>query len=504
MSYPSRVVGRDLVRYVASLTISQGQGSGEAFVVLPWEGRFLRGAFGVAGDAALSVARGNGKSTLTAAVADAVLRGPLGQPRAEAVVCASSFDQARVIFDHVLSFGPYREDRSRWRVQDSANRAAIECRETGARLRCIGSDPRRAHGLAPALVLADEPAQWPRTTGEAMLAALRTGLGKVPGSRLIALGTRADDDSHWFGRMLAGVGTDYAQCHAAREKDPKFHRRTWKRANPSLDFMPHLEARIRKEAAEAKQDPALMAAFCALRLNQGVADTEQQHLLDPGTWARVELDVLEPEGRYVLGLDLGGSAAMSSAAGYWPQCGRLEAVAVFSEQPALLERGMADGVGRLYVDMHARGELFTAGQYVADVRALLAECLRRWGPPAALTADRYREAELRQTLEAMSFPVVPLVLRGQGFVDGGQDVRAFRRAVGGGRVRPIISLLLRSAMSAARTTTDPAGNAKLAKQTQGGRRAYARDDAAAASILAVALGEKGGGASDEPIRAVLV
>ena len=38
---------------------------------------------------------------------------------------------------------------------------------TGARVRCIGSDPRRAHGLAPVLVLADEPAQWPESHGRA-------------------------------------------------------------------------------------------------------------------------------------------------------------------------------------------------------------------------------------------------------------------------------------------------------------------------------------------------
>ena len=42
------------------------------------------------------------------------------------------------------------------------------------------SDPRRAHGLRPFLVLADEPAQWPPATGEKMISALRTGLGKVP------------------------------------------------------------------------------------------------------------------------------------------------------------------------------------------------------------------------------------------------------------------------------------------------------------------------------------
>ena len=140
--------------------------------------------------------RGNGKSALLAAVACATVDGPLVQRRAETVCVASSFGQSRVIFEHVLAFlrpvierdGTGKKDR--WRIQDSVNTATIEDRRTGARVRCIASDPRRAHGLAPALVLADEPSQWEPSKAEAMLAALRTGLGKIPGSRLVALGTR--------------------------------------------------------------------------------------------------------------------------------------------------------------------------------------------------------------------------------------------------------------------------------------------------------------------------
>ena len=62
-----------------------------------------------------------------------------------------------------------------------------------------------------------------------------------------------------------------------------------------------------------------------------------------------------------------------------------------------------------------------------------------------------------------------------------EDVRIFRRACAEGKVTPTPSLLLRSAMSEARTVSDPAGNAKLSKGSQGGRRGRARDDAAAAA-----------------------
>ena len=90
----------------------------------------------------------------------------------------------------------------------------------------------------------------------------------------------------------------------------------------------------------------------------------------------------------------------------------------------------------------------------------------------------------------MRFPLVNLVTRGQGFMDGGADLQTFRRACLGGEVTPERSLLLRAALMEARTVSDPAANEKLAKSSQGGRRARARDDAAAAAILAVAEGSR--------------
>ena len=217
----------ELIRYLEGLTLAGGDHDGEPFTVLPWERRFIQGAFGQPGHAALSVARGNGKSAVVAGVASAVVDpdGPLHGRRREAVCVAASFDQSRVIFEDVLSFLRQRHDlgsRREWRVQDSANRATVEFRETGARVRCIGSDPAKAHGLRPALALLDEPAQWEASRRDRMMAAVRTGLSKVPGSRLIALGTRPADPAHWFSRMLAGDGVAYAQCHAAGGDDAPF------------------------------------------------------------------------------------------------------------------------------------------------------------------------------------------------------------------------------------------------------------------------------------------
>ena len=447
---------------------------------------------------------------MTAAIGVASLDGPLVVPRAETMLVASSFEQARIGFVHVLEFlkasgydlRPRKDNR--WRVQDSFNAARITCRKTGSSLRCIASDPRRAHGLAPALILADEPAQWPPTTNEAMLAALRTSMGKIDGSRLIALGTRPDNPLHWFQRMLDG-GAEYAQSHAANKDDPPFRASTWRKANPSLSIMPALERAIRREANDAKRDPVNLAAFRALRLNGGISDTLRSMLISVGAWTDAEGSP-EAEGWRVFGVDLGATAAMSAVACAW-ETGRLECVAAFPREPELYERATRDGVPGLYESMASANELLLIGGRTVPVTELLEAAIDRFGAPDAIAADRWREGELRDAMDALGLGV-ELVCRGQGFKDGADDVRRFRRNIIDKTVNPLPSLLLRAAMSEAVTIGDPAGNEKLAKQGESGRRQKSRDDAAAAAILAVAeldrwRGDVAGTSSGLPVRVAI-
>ena len=197
--------------------------------------------------------------------------------------------------------------------------------------------------------------------------------------------------------MLAG-GAAYAQCHAAREEDPPFRVRTWQKANPSLQHLPSLLAEIRDEAIAARLDPSMLAGFEALRLNLGTSDTMQSTLLDAGTWARIE-GAAERTGRATWGIDLGTTAAMSAVAAYWPATGRLEALCAFPRQPSLPERGLRDGVGRVYVEGWKRGEIIQTGDAAVDVAELLQAALDRFGRPAAIASDRWREGELRDALK---------------------------------------------------------------------------------------------------------
>ena len=479
-----------------NLTIGQGFHAGEPFVLLPWEKRFLRGAFSAKGDntvASLTIGRGNGKSTLIAAIARCALTpdAPLHSPMTDNAIVAASFRGGGVIFRHLLHFT--RAERLAhprdWRKVDSANQMLLEYKPTGARMEVLGNDSDMMHGLAPRLLLLDELARWPKTKIAASLAGLRTSLSKIPDAKMIAIGTRPAVATHPFQQMLDS-DSGYSQVHAARPADPPFRVSTWKRANPSWNHLPDLRRDIRALAAEAKMEPSKMQEFEALYLNKGLSDTAQMTLLDQVTWSRcLALPEGAPVGEYILGIDLGGTASMSAAAAYWPSTGRLQVFGVFPETPSLLERGMRDGIAGDYVRFAQDGDLLIGGHRRSDPAFLLNTALAKWGRPVAVVADRYRKDELADELDKANFPPAAFILRGMGYLDGAEDVRRFRSACLTDDVRPPRSALLAMSIGEARVEINAAGFSKLTKAHSGGSQHYnPRDDCAAAVILAVAEG----------------
>lgn len=485
----------EICDWLQTLCVTQGQDAGENLRLMAWQYLFLNEVFvSDVETAALSVPRGAGKTALLAAVAAATIAGPLAVPRGECIIVASSFEQATIAFNHAGAYlRPYIE-RGGWRHTNSQNIARLENPENGCRLLAKGSDPRRVHGIAPTLVLADEPAQWPPNTRDAMLAALETSLGKQPSARMVAIGTQSSDSGHWFQNWLAG-GADVFRTYAAAADDDWRDEEVWRQANPSLHRFPRLLRSYRREAKAAETSDSQLASFRALRLNQGVGDTVKSELLTAAQWRACEspsYDMLpEPRGPLVWGVDLGSGAAMSAVAAYWPASGRAEVLAAFPDEPPLLARGKGDGVDDLYCRMQERGELVQRGPRVVDIAGLLAEAADRFGKPAAIVTDRWRQSELQQSLSLAGLPFCELVFRGMGFKDGGEDVRQFRKAALSGRLHTAISLLMRYAIAGAVTISDPAGNAKLAKaKDHPMRRDGHRDDAVAALILAVAAGTR--------------
>ena len=171
-----------------------------------------------------------------------------------------------------------------------------------------------------------------------MLSALDTSLGKIPDSRFWKIGTRPATSGHPFAEALRSA--DYAQVHAARADDPPFHKKTWARACPSLPYFPGFGGEGAARGGEGDSG----ARSCSRASGRcgsiwGCPDTLERVLVEAETWERVE-GTAPATGRVVWGVDLGATAASSAVAAYWPESGRLEALAAFPGAMTLAARGM--------------------------------------------------------------------------------------------------------------------------------------------------------------------
>ena len=95
----------ELLEHIKKYKVTQGEGAGELINIFPWEEKFILGLEKNKGsNAALSMARGNGKTSLIGTISAACIDGPLRMPRAETIVVAPSLNQARITFEHACAF----------------------------------------------------------------------------------------------------------------------------------------------------------------------------------------------------------------------------------------------------------------------------------------------------------------------------------------------------------------------------------------------------------------
>ncbi len=482
------------IRFLETLTIPEGAAAGKKLVLAPFQKKFVKGALAKGVNVAvLSIGRGNAKTALSAGLALGALIGEWDrQPRREILIAARTRDQARIAWDFVAGFIRSLPET----VQEQftfrrSPRLEIEYEGDGGGhlVRAIAADGKSILGSAPTLVVLDERGAWPLDKGNELEHALLSGLGKRGGKALI-ISTSAADDAHPFSKWLdeAQEGV-YRQEHRPAPGLPADDRASLLEANPGAlhgigSSLEWLEAQARRAIARGG---SALTTFRLYNRNERVSGETRDLLLTVDEWLACEVAELPPRsGPVVIGIDLGGSASMSAAAFYWPETSRLECLGTFPSKPSLLDRGQADGVGSRYVEMQDRGELSVLGDATVPAAAWLVEVAKQVEGEtiAAIVADRYRQAEVGEAIDRAGLRV-PVIWRGQGFRDGGEDCERFRRAAFDGAVKTSPSLLLRSAMADTVTLRDPANNLKLAKA-----RSIGRIDAAAATVLAVAEGAR--------------
>ena len=448
----------------------------------PFQARFLAAIRRPEIDtAALSIPRGNGKSWLAGQIIALALnpRSTMFRAGTESVLCAASIEQARIVFRFARE---ELNDHPDYKFLDSANRISITHKPTETRLRIIGSNGRTAMGLVNCpWAICDEPGSWEKIGGELVWDALTTAQGK-PNSplKIVLIGTLAPAMSGWWHDLIAdgSNGTTYVQAlYGNPEKWDDWNE--IKRCNP-LSFDPNFRKKLLEERDEARKDTRLKARFCSYRLNIPSQD-EAKTLLTTDDWKRVmRRPVPERDRRPIVGIDLGGGWAWSSAVGLWMN-GRTEAIAICAGIPDVEAQEKRDRVpAGTYQKLVETGALRVAeGLRVPPPKMLIKFALEKFGAPEFVIADRFKAKDLKDAIGS-----IRLVTRVTRWSEATFDIGALRKFAKDGPLacEHESRLLLTYSLSVAMVKNDDQGGTRLVKADPSNNSA--RDDVAAALTLA--------------------
>lgn len=482
-----------VLAFLGTLPIVSGLKAGELMEVLAFQEQFVRGVYAeTEGErrvrlAALSVARGNGKSGLLAGLSLAHLMGPMAEPYGECYAAALDREQAGVLYRMTCAY-IYAVPWMAARVNIRDQFKEITDHDTGSIWRALTSDARKAHGLAPSFWVADEVAQW---RSRELWDNLRTGMAKRKHALGITISTQAADDLHFWSEMLDAppAPSVYVQLHAAPKDCALDDRDTWRAANPALGAFLN-EAEFADAAAMAMRSPSFAPAFRLLNLNQRIA--AEGRFIEQADWeANAEpFDAIELEGqRCYGGLDLSSTRDLTALALWFPDAGKLLAWH-FVPADTIGERVERDRVP--YDRWAADGWIETTTGRATDRVAIarrLADIRQRYDV-AGIAFDRWRFEDLQKLLndEGIELPLVEFV---PGFKSYAPAVDAFERAVLDCRMQHNGSPILTWQAGNVIVETDPAGNRKPTKA-----KSLDRIDGIVSAIMAVGLAARDEGATE--------
>ena len=445
--------------------------------------------------ACLSMSRGNGKSWLAGHLAARIMDpdDDLFRAGTESVVIAPSLNQGRIVYRFARDL---LGDDPDYRFADSPTQVQIIHKPTRTSLQVRSSNAKGALGLVNTpYVICDEPGAFGVNEGEAMFDAISTATGK-PGSPLKALfiGTLAPAQGGWWHDLVLGgsAGSTYVKLLQG-DLDKWDQWPTIRKANPLTAISPEFRRKLLEERDLARGDSRLKARFLSFRCNIPSSD-ESAILLTVDDWKLAEArPVGLPAGKPIVGIDLGSGRAWSAAVAVW-ESGRIEALALSPGIPDLDEQEQRDLVPRgVYHKLVDNGSLRLAeGLRVPSPTQLFEWICETWGVPVKIVCDRHRLGELQDAVNR-TCPVEGRVTR---WFDAATDIRALRKGVRDGpfSIDEGSRALLIASLSVAYIKNDDQGNTRLAKD---GKHNRARDDAAAALLLAAGAFER---ASSSPVR----
>ena len=431
---------------------------------------------------ALSIPRGNGKTTLAAWLTLQTITpgSELFTPGSENHLVAASLGQCRR-----TTFGVLRRmvealpNTGDYRISDNTMSARIRHPLSRTEVSVLPASGKSAMGLVNARwLVADEPASWKPGDGQVMFDAIEGAHGK-PGSglRVLYVGTLAPaTEGHWWTDLVEAGSIPFRHVTSYQGD-----RETWdqwptiQKANPLMSRFKDSRTYLLGQRDRARTDSRLRALFLSYRLNIPTRD-DSEVVLRIEDWERVAArPPAVRQGSPVVALDIGAARAWSAAVAIWPD-GRCEALAVCPGIPSIADQEHRDQVQPgTYERLIRDGSLIVAdGKRVPPVSTLLA-CVADWSP-GTIVCDRFRLSEVLDA--APPCPVIDRIMR---WSQSTEDITALRRMAADGplSVAPASRSLLMASLAVSRVRNEEA-NVRLVKSPSN----TARDDVSAALILA--------------------
>ena len=432
---------------------------------------------------ALSVPRGNGKSTLCGYfLARCLTPGDkLHEPGKEYLLIAGSIQQSRHVFTAMLNFiNP--DDYS---IAQNMRELKATHKETKATVLTLSSNAKTAMGLGlnNPLIVCDEPGAWDINKGYLMWQALKTCVGK-PGSntKIIFIGTLAPSHRGWWPDLLESNSDDDRYIQVLRG-NPDFwsmtkveQTREIRRVNPLMWKFPESRKQLLTERDNAWKYQSEKAEFNSYRLNIPTRG-ESETLLKPEYWR----DTLNREikgrfGKPIIGVDLGGARSWSAAVALYPN-GFIDAIALAPGIPSISAQEQRDRVPvNCYQKLVDSGLLMVdEGRNIPRLDKLI-DWMSELDPDIVI-ADSFRWKELKD-----NGPHLNIRFRQARAMQAAEDISALRKLAADGplnvgRARELIA----ESLSVTQVKSDDQNNTRISKSDKFDR---SRDDVSAALVFA--------------------
>ncbi|MBB4287500.1 terminase large subunit [Roseospira goensis] len=515
--------GARAVAFVERLTITEGPRAGQPLgkVLAPWQRRLIQRIYGDTlpdgrrrfSDVAVWLPRGNGKTTLIAALGLLHLLGPERDAAGQVVVAAADRGQASIGFGHAKRYVEADKTLSRI-VRPVESQKELHHPKSGSVLKAISHESYTKHGLNVSLLIGDEIHAWPAHSGRELWRVLRTSMGKRADPLTITISTAG------VGRnTLAWDRWSYSHAVAKGEREdesflpvifavpeppegedvPWQDEALWHALNPALGEFLYLDE-LRKLARQAAPLPHEVEGWQQLHLNRYI-DGSVAGWVAMTSWDRgadpVDLDALEGRPAWI-GVDLSSTTDLTAVVLAVPDDDGGVDVVPFCFVPADNIRRRAEVDGVPYPSWCDTGLLTATPGNVVDygaVEACIMDLCARFDV-REIAMDQWNATA---TINRLTEAGLPVATHRQGFLSMSAPMKDTERLNLSGKIRHGGHEVLRFCVGNVTPDRDPAGNIKPSKT-----RSKERIDAATALIMAVgrAVAGDGGGSiyNDETAR----